>query len=376
MRSLWDEPAVANPPTRVWRDWLLVGVMIALAVVEALVRPDVTWRPVAFVVCVAIAFTLLWRRTRPLTVVLVAFGAATVLDLAASNSGPGQAGLYATAVLIVLPYAVCRWASGRDMVISIAFILLTHVLREVVNGRPVDLLVGFTFLLTPAALGLAVRYSISARSRQVQEYRLLEREQLARELHDTVAHHVSAIAIQAQAAQLISGSRPEAVEQALRTIESEATRALTEMRAMVGALRDGASADLAPQRGVADVARLADVSVATPTVRVEVTGDVTNLSPAVDAATYRLAQESVTNALRHARHATVVDVRVRADDANVSISVMDDGETVAAGRADKGYGLVGMAERVLLLGGTFDAGPRADRGWVVTAQLPRTDPDA
>ena len=90
--------------------------------VEVLVRPDVTWRPVAFVACVLLATTLLWRRTHPLVVVLVVFGASLVLDLAARNSGTPPFGLYTMAFALVLPYALCRWASGRDVVIGLAFI--------------------------------------------------------------------------------------------------------------------------------------------------------------------------------------------------------------------------------------------------------------
>jgi signal transduction histidine kinase len=359
----------------VWRDWVLLGVIFLAAIIEVLVRPDVTWRPFVFVLCLALGVTLLWRRTHPLTVVLVVFGSATVLDLAARSSGTAPFGLWTMAFALLLPYALCRWASGRDVVLGLAFILGTHVLRQLVTGRPSDVLAGFAFLLTSAALGVAVRYASTARTRQLKEYRLLEREQLARELHDTVAHHVSAIAIQAQAAQAVADTRPDAAVSALRTIEAEATRALSEMRMMVGALRDGGAPDLTPQRGIADLDLLARTGADSPQVRVTVTGDVTSLSPALNSAAFRLAQESVTNSLRHARHARRIDVTVTADDATVRLTVTDDGDLVPAGRSERGYGLVGMAERVALLEGTFDAGPGHDGGWTVTAVLPRTEND-
>jgi signal transduction histidine kinase len=145
------------------------------------------------------------------------------------------------------------------------------------------------------------------------------------------------------------------------------------MRMMVGALRDGGAPDLTPQRGIADLDLLARPSADTPQVRVTVTGDLTNLSPALNAAVFRLAQESVTNALRHARHARRVDVTLIADDATVRLRVADDGDQVPVGRSERGYGLVGMAERVALLEGTFDAGPGHDGGWTVSAVLPRTE---
>ena len=112
------------------------------------------------------------------------------------------------------------------------------------------------FLSLPAALGAAMRYRTRSRLRESDQVRLREREQLARELHDTVAHHVSAIAIRAQAGRTVAASRPDAAVDALEVIEEAASRTLAELRALVGALRDGEEADLAPQRGVADIARL------------------------------------------------------------------------------------------------------------------------
>jgi len=107
-------------------------------------------------------------------------------------------------------------------------------------------------------------------------------------------------------------------------------------------------------------------------VAVEIAGDVDDLPPPVAAAVYRLAQESVTNARRHARHATRIEVSVAADDASVRLRVSDDGDT-GAGRpaAPPGYGLIGMRERADLLGGVCEAGPGPVRGWTVTAVLPR-----
>ena len=101
-----------------------------------------------------------------------------------------------------------------------------------------------------------MRYRASSRLRETDQVKLREREQLARELHDTVAHHVSAIAIRAQAGRALAPSRPDAAVDALEVIEEEASRTLDELRAMVGALRQGEEPDLAPQRGVADIERL------------------------------------------------------------------------------------------------------------------------
>jgi len=227
------------------------------------------------------------------------------------------------------------------------------------------------FFLLPPVLGASVRVWATAQDREMEQARMREREQLARELHDTVAHHVSAMVIQAQAGRVLADSRPDAAVEALRVIESEASSALKEMRTMVGVLRDGAAAELVPQRGVPDIERLAAVSGEAPRVVVEISGDFADLRPAVGAAIYRLAQESVTNAIRHARHATRIDVRVGGDDDSVRLTVTDDGAPTSAGRVAWGYGLVGMNERSALLGGTFEAGPGEHGGWTVAAALPR-----
>jgi signal transduction histidine kinase len=197
-----------------------------------------------------------------------------------------------------------------------------------------------------------------------------EREQLARELHDTVAHHVSAIAVQAQAGRAGAAASPQAALDALAVIEREASRTLAEMRAMVGALRY-TGADLAPQRGVADLHELA---LRVPQrLDVEIDDHLGALSPAVDSAIYRIAQEAVTNAGRHARGATRITVRVASSPTHVTLTVADDG---AGGAYDptmsRGFGLLGMAERAHLLGGSFSAGPSTPRGWAVVAELPRS----
>jgi signal transduction histidine kinase len=155
-------------------------------------------------------------------------------------------------------------------------------------------------------------------------------------------------------------------------IEEAASRALADLRALVGALRDRDEADLAPQRGVVDIERLAHGPGDGPRVDVQLVGDLDGLRPLVGAAIYRIAQESVTNALRHARHATRIDVHVAGHDDAVRLTVHDDGDAVSSvPDSSAGYGLVGMGERAALLGGTLQAGPGSDSGWTVTAVLPR-----
>jgi signal transduction histidine kinase len=376
-RSLWAEPSVPNAPTRLWWDWVLVAVLLPVAALEAIYREDLVWRPVSLILFVVLVPTLLWRRTHPLVVVAVAFGSTAAVDLASIVMGVRWEGLGTGAFLLLLLYALFRWGAGREAAIGLAIALVPVPLYASEGNGVGDVVGGALILLFVAALGAAFRYRSSARLRGLDQAKLREREQLARELHDTVAHHVSAIAVQAQAGRTVAESRPEAVLDALVVVEKEASRALTEMRTIVGALRRGEQSDLAPQPGVADIERLARSAGNAPHVDVTLTGDLDELPASVDAALYRLAQESVTNALRHARHATLVHVVVTGDDDSVRITIWDDGDARPAGAASSpGFGLLGMAERARLLGGTFEAGPNRDGGWTVHAELPKSSTGA
>jgi signal transduction histidine kinase len=239
-------------------------------------------------------------------------------------------------------------------------------------SRPANVALGFAFLYSAMALGAVLRFRARARMNELGQVKVLERERLARDLHDIVAHHVSAIAIRAQAGLATSASRPDAAVDALRVIEAEASRTLTEMRGMVRILRGNEPAELTPGGSIADLERLASRDRAGPVVDVAVSGDFADVPTPVGAAVYRLAQESVTNARRHARHATRIAVRVAADDSSVRLRVSDNGDAgLLRLTGTPGYGLVGMIERARLLGGICEAGPDPGGGWTVTAVLPR-----
>ncbi|MDQ1621207.1 MAG: hypothetical protein QOE19_3776 [Actinomycetota bacterium] len=376
VRSLRDEPRAAAPPTRVWWDWALVAFLLLTAALEGIFRTDVPWRPVAIVLAVALVFPLLWRRTHPLAVVAVVFGAVIVLNLVTLINGPDTSvGLNTMIYVVLVPYALLRWGSGREVMIGLPIIVVAGLLgiASDFNGFG-EAAAGFVFLMFPAVLGALVRFWTTARTREIDQVRLREREQLARELHDTVAHHVSAMVVRAQAGRVMAPSDPEAAIDALRVIEEEGSRTLAEMRTMVGALRDRDDADLTPQNGVSDIKRLARNVDDQPRVQVGLTGDLDGLGPAVGAAAYRIAQESVTNALRHARNATWIDVHVAGDGDAIRLTVRDDGDQVHPSSVNAGYGVVGMTERAALLGGTLEAGPGPDHGWVVDALLPRARP--
>lgn len=366
LRSVWSEPAPPDPPRPRRRDLALLALLLALVTLEAALRPEVPHRAAWFGIALLILPALLWRRTRPLAAVAYAIG----LSSAATLLLGAQSGFDTLGAMLLLPYALFRWGSGRDIVLGAAIVIVGGGIGTLGTGlSAADTAGGFTVLFAAVVLGLALRYRAGAAAREVERIRLLEREQLARELHDTVAHHVSAIAIRAQAGLATAATVPDAAVDALRVIESEAARTLTEMRAIVRALRAGRAAELEPDPGIGDLAGLARPAGGGPAVEVRVGGAVGGLPPAVGAAVYRLAQESVTNAVRHARNATRVQVRVQADDTEVTLSVRDDGAQRPPG--PPGFGRLGMRERAALLGGSCTSGPARDGGgWEVTAVLP------
>jgi signal transduction histidine kinase len=372
VRALWAEARAPKPPERVWRDWALVAVLLPTAILEGILRDPLTWRPVALVLGVGVVCALLWRRTHPLAVVAGTFGALIVLDIGSLLTTSGPVGLYTMICVVMLPYSLVRWGSGREIGIGMVVILVALAMGLAVDNTGVlDSVLGSMFLLFPATLGAAVRYWWTSRMRELDQVRLREREQLARELHDTVAHHVSAIAIRAQAGRVVAAADPEAALDALAVIEEEASRTLAEMRIMVGGLRDNGSPVLVPQPGVADLERLARSVGDRPRVELTLSGDLGNLGSSIGTAIYRIAQESVTNAVRHARRATRIDVRVVGETDCVRLTVSDNGDAGSSARNPLGYGLIGMTERAMLLGGFLEAGPGPERGWTVEATLPR-----
>ncbi|MEO8106044.1 MAG: sensor histidine kinase [Actinomycetes bacterium] len=371
-RSVWDEPRVPNAPVRVWRDWALIGALVVSALLEGTLRSDVVWRPLALALALGLVWALLWRRTRPLATLAVVFGVLTAVSVASIVAGTEPVGLYSTAYILLLPYALLRWGSGREVLLGVPIMLVTYALGIAADYTGAgEAIGGFVFGLFPAVLGALVRFLYGYQASQRDKIKSRERAELARELHDTVAHHVSAIAVRAQAGRVVAATDVRAAIDSLQIIEEEASRALTEMRLMVGTLREDEAAELAPQRGVNDIPSLADDAGASPPVRVELTGPLEDVGASVGAAMYRLAQESITNARRHARHATRVDVRVEGGEGFVHLTVTDDGEPQASAPSWTGYGLVGMRERAALLGGTLDAGPTPGKGWSVTAVLPK-----
>lgn len=207
---------------------------------------------------------------------------------------------------------------------------------------------------------------------QAEQALAAERARIARELHDVVAHHLSVVVLQAAGAQASAKPAPEA----LAKIERSGREALTEMRRLLGVLRDPAEGEgLAPQPGVAELAALAEgVRAAGLPVRLAVEGDHVALPTAVDVSAYRIVQEALTNTIKHAGPARATVTVCRTDEL-LDIQVADDGDggTVLD---HGGRGVPGMRQRARLYGGDLQVGPHPDGGFMVHALLPIAAPAA
>jgi signal transduction histidine kinase len=249
-------------------------------------------------------------------------------------------------------------------------------------------------VLFPAVLllGLSVAAGWYLRGRDNEQARVTraavaaaeqrERLSLARELHDVVAHHIGGMVVQAQAARAVAGTDPGAAARVLPAIEGAGTDALFAMRRMVATLRDtgpDGGERGAPLNRTADLTADLHAVTATPAggTPVRLAVDLTEPVPAeVATSVLRLVQESVTNARRHAARAQEIAVVIRTEGGVAQVVVSDDGRSAGTPKTyGGGYGLVGMRERVQLLGGWFSAGRAPNGGWQVAAAVPLRDPE-
>lgn len=197
----------------------------------------------------------------------------------------------------------------------------------------------------------------------------LERMRIARELHDVVAHHVSAMGVQAGAARRVMDADPERARVALRSVEQSARDAIGELRSMVTSLRTEDNSD-SPMPTLDELSTLIDQARATGQhVSFTVVGNPVDATPAIGLTAYRVVQESLTNARKHAGDLAHADVRLRFTPEHVEVEVSDNGRG-SSGVPGTGMGLIGMRERVAAVGGTVEAGRKPRGGWLVRAMLP------
>jgi signal transduction histidine kinase len=334
---------------------------------------------------------LVLRRRWPFAVVLVTGLLAIGYGLSSWPDPPvpyaGLVGLYSAAAHASRRLA--RLAAGLAAVgigAAMAFDWPNADLKDVVLNY---LVFATAWLLGDSARGRRDQArQLEARAEQLERTRVAEaeravaeeRNRIARDMHDVVAHNVSIMVVQAEAGPVVVERDPRRAVEVFDAISATGKQALAEMRRLLGVLREHPT-ELGPQPGVAYIPDLvAGVRAAGLDVDLEVTGEVRSLPPGVDLSAYRLLQEALTNVMRHAGPARA-RVRVEYGDDALRLEVTDDG-VGALGSPDTdpdpdpepnsgaGHGLVAMRERVALVGGTLRAGPRPGGGWAVTAALP------
>ena len=362
-------------------DRLLPFALSGLAVLEILLIHDAYDRRIFIPLALLLPLTLLGRRRWPLAVLALNILAWVVIDLESPiNEDP----LALAITLAIAVYSVGAHTSGRQVlagVLLVATLCLAGTIADANEGTVGDFLGNAVFFFTIfGGLWLAGR---AIRRRRARERELIverdegaraavadERARIARELHDVVAHGVSVIVLQARGGRRVLDEDPEEAREAFDSIESTGKQALAEMRRLLGLLRsDDAELALAPQPSLAQLDRLvAQIREAGLPVEVEVEGEPVELPPGVDLSAYRIVQEALTNALRHAGPAHAhVRVRYRADE--LELEITDDGPGATNGDGG-GHGLVGMRERVAVYGGELRAGSRLEGGFALRARLP------
>lgn len=338
-----------------------------------------------------IALSAVPHTTGPRRTGLSALAGIAVMLATSAALAPGPKGLFGYAfgasegmalfLLLTLVALRCRpWAIAGAGLLAVSSLfadtLRSGQLAAALQGGEIvdfDPTVSTTAVLLMLAPGFYLRWRSAQHERHIAEVRREERIALARDLHDVVAHQVTGIVVQAQALQHIGARNPETVVKALPEIESAGAQALTAMRRLVGALREGAAPLDAPDLPAALRALEGAGDGGGPPVEVRMAGDLARLAPDVGTAVARIAQEAVTNARRYAPDATRIRVTADTSEGRVRLEVRDDGGGGGSPFGDGGgYGLIGMAERARLLGGTCTAGPATDGGpgWTVRAELP------
>jgi len=362
-------------------DLLLAGAFVALTVVEAVTVGDATEASRLWLLSVPAMASLAVRRQYPLLVALLV----TNVNWFVNTQNEFSVLLSIVLVSFTVGYEVRPPRSWLGLAVVLVPFLANLVVRGIV---PSDLGAALVFIVGPWAVGVQARQgadraeAAETRAAQLEREQELqaalvaadERARIARELHDIVSHSISVVTIQVQAVRRRLGPENAAEAADLQQVEATARQALNELRRLFGVLRaEGEQAALEPQPGLAQVDALVDRARAGGLdVRLVVEGEPHPLPPGVDLAAYRIAQEGLTNALRHSG-ASEVTVAVRHQPDAVQVEVRDNGHGLRR-TTNPGHGLVGVRERVAMYDGTVEVANTPGGGVCLTATLPTGRP--
>jgi signal transduction histidine kinase len=373
----WRGRSVAGLPLA---DVVVAGVLCVLGVASAATRnPPEGALSVTIPTALVMTTALAWRSRAPFTALVMVLLAGEAQTLA--SQPPGS--LWAFACYLVVAYSVAvktapegRAAIGGGLVVGSLWLQEWH--DHGVDYLFIVIVFGGVWLLGRAVRQWQARATNAEAHQDERAYVAVaeERARIARELHDLVAHGVSVIAIQADAAEAALDHDPELAREPLRAIKTSSREALDEMRRLLALLRiDDAAGPRSPQPGLSDLPGLVEsVEQAGLPVSLSVQGIPDHLPPGVDLAAYRIVQEGLTNVLKHAG-AVKTRVLVEYTTAAVTVAVSNDappsGDTVPAPRPGGGHGLVGVRERAAIVGGEAVVGPDDAGGFTLRARLPR-----
>jgi signal transduction histidine kinase len=368
LRRLWPDPLSLDAALAVV---LTIGIELEIWLGSSAADEQVP----AAVLCAVVTASVGVRRLFPAT---VGIGAGLIAVVLAAVWGPPNLVSWGIAWLCCM-YALAVWATPRRFAIGIAAITVATFASAALPSARAGTTVQFgvitlvVMLLVHRVVGDRERRArLAERERDIaaREAVVDERARIARELHDAIAHNVSMMVVQAGAERRVLNGGTGTTREVLETIEGIGRSALTEMRRLVGMLRSDTADELAPQPGLDDLPTLAaQVRDAGLPVDLQVEGERRELPVGIELSAYRIVQEALTNALKHAGNAHA-SVHVRYGPDTLELEIVDDGPGAPAPVASGGHGLVGMRERVLLYGGSLDAGRRPSGGFRVRVLLP------
>lgn len=361
-------------------DIAIAGVLCVLGVASAATRnPPEGALTITVPTALVMTLALAWRSRAPLIALGVVVSAGEAQTLASKSPGS----LWALACYLVVAYSVAAKTSSEGQAAIGGGLVVGGLWLQEWHDHGTDYLFVVIVFGGVWLLGRAVRQwqarATTAEAHQderAHEAVAEERARIARELHDLVAHGVSVIAIQADAAEAALDHDPELAREPLRAIKTSSREALDEMRRLLALLRiDDQAGPRSPQPGLAQLPGLIDsVERAGLPVQLSIEGSPEYLPPGVDLAAYRIVQEGLTNVLKHAGAVrTTVSVSYAGDALVVQVTNAKPADRApSAPRMGGGHGLVGIRERAVLVGGDFSASPDLDGGFTVRARLPRT----